>query len=253
VSLIPEPTLPRRNQVTRRTTLGQPENAARLTKEGRTPSQLCVDLASTEKPLNINSVLGYLARAIGDGQLQWSDVFFTIQELGGEEGRFASLDDASIFTRLRAQHVVWGDAYSLLAGIERTLHKRIRTALMEHLGDQDGKWWYEGIPDRVRDRCAKWASDSQDQPLLSLYEHTTFSDLIHIINHQWPIFEHALPPQASSSRRHLKQSLEHARDIRNNVMHPVRFDPPTRSDLEVLRTLRDELETPSPNLGKPLS
>lgn len=229
--------------------MGQPENAARLTREGRTPSQLCVDLTNKPKPLNMNSVLSYLSRAIGDGQIRWSDVFFSINNSRAEDGRFLDSDDSWIFFRLLREHVVWGDVYSLLASIEKTLHYRVRAALKEHLGDEDKNWWYEGIPDRVRHRCSERRSTSGDQPLLSPYEYTTFRDLIRIINHQWPIFEEVLPSRVASSRVDLNESLNRAYGIRNRVMHPVRFAPPTQSDLEFLRTLRHDLVSPDWNLS----
>jgi len=227
--------------------MGQPENAARLTREGRTPSQLCVDLANNPKPLNIRSVLGYLARAIGEGQIRWSDVFFSIQNViaQAQDVRLVDMDDSQIFMRLLEEHVVWGDVYSLLAELERTLHFRIRAALVQHLGDQDDNWWYEGVPERVRQTCTERRSVSDDRPLLSPYYYTMFPDLTRIINHQWPIFEHVLPTQAASSRADLNDSLNRAYAIRNRVMHPVRFDPPSQSELEFVRNLRDQLaDTP---------
>jgi len=243
--------------------VAQPDTAARLTREGRTPSQLRVDL-NKANPLTLDTVLGYLARAIGDGQIRWSDVFFNIHNRAGQqiepfleqhpdtasweirahldaEGIHLDSDDLDIHLRLRRERVAWGDLYARLAHLEKTLHDRIRATLVGRFGSEHDNWWYNGVPKRVREKCTAARVESEERPLLSPYYYTSFGDLTRIIDDQWAVFERALPSSVASNRRDLIDSLEHVRKIRNRTMHPVQSGPPSQKDLELVRGVRDRL------------
>ena len=212
--------------------MGRPDDVERLTKQGRTPSQIAADLGG----LNIDSVRGYLSRAIGEGKIRWSDIFFNIEATSENDRHW---HDRSIYRDLLQDRVAWGDLYALLADLEKGLHERIRATLVDHLGDN--AWWTDGVPEDIRLHCDRRRRRSGDQPPLSPCYYTTFHNLIEIINHQWAIFEKALPPSVASNRGQLNDSLYRVKEIRNRTMHPVRSEPPTAIELDFVRNLRNDL------------
>jgi len=222
--------------------MGRPEDVRDLTKQGRTPSEIAADLGG----LNIKSVKGYLSRAIGEGYIRWSDVFFNI-EATPENDR--ATDDRSIYEDLLQDRVAWGDLYGVLADLEIGLHERIRTTLVEHYGERD--WWLHGIPDDVRNACVDLHRRFPEGSRLSPYHCTTFRDLIDIILDQWEVFREALPSSLGSDVRDLKDRLQRANRIRNRTMHPVCFEPPTAIELDFVRRLRDQLVRSAWDLSTP--
>jgi hypothetical protein len=243
--------------------VGRPDDVARLTKQGRTPSQIAADLGG----LNINSVKGYLSRAIGEGHMRMSDVFFALQDQAGtqiepflrenpgasfweirnhvhEHGSQLEWDDLQLYLQLRAQGVAWGDLYAMLAQLERTIHARVRVALIERFGPDEKQWWDKGVPEQIREHCERRRSESREQPLLSPYYYTTFPNLIDIIDNQWPLLEPHLPPSLAYSKGAMKDCLHQVNRIRNRAMHPVRSAPPTKSELEFVRHVSEQFAGP---------
>jgi len=214
--------------------MGRPEEAAELVSQGYTPSEIAKELG-----ISVKSVMQYLYRAIGMGYVRRSDVLFNIQKKQGGEG--VVMDDLLICEGLRQDRVELGDLYEFLADLEKTLHERVRTVLVEEFGDGESGWWRNGVPKRVRKQCATLREDSEEESPSEVYCYTSFVNLVEIIDKNWKLFQKRLPASRASNKRHLMSSLYRVAEIRNRVMHPIRSDPPTEADFEFVQQMHDKL------------
>src|SRR5436853_7542293 len=98
--------------------MGRPWDVAELVKSGLTPIEIARRLGVT-----VESVAGYLHRAVGEGLLRRSDIYFSVPRERRGSDRMLQLwysDPA---------HAL-GDMYEDLRRIETALHRQIREALI---------------------------------------------------------------------------------------------------------------------------
>ena len=107
-----------------------------MVSEGLTPAQIARQLRVTHA-----SVLGYLDRAVGEGLVKRSDIYFTLSPESREST--ATREDKEVVSRFGG--AVLGDMYEHLREIETTLHKRIRLALERQYGSEEKEWWAQGV------------------------------------------------------------------------------------------------------------
>jgi len=103
--------------------MGRPKEVADLILAGKTPTQVAADLGVT-----LVSVEGYLHRAVGEGLLRRSDIYFSIPL----EQRAS---DHTLKQWFSDPQLALGDMYEDIRRIELGLHGKIREALVQGLVD----------------------------------------------------------------------------------------------------------------------
>jgi predicted transcriptional regulator len=228
--------------------------AASLLLEGYSPSQIAEKMGIT-----LNSVMGYLYSQVGEGRIRRSDILFSLDEevrqiAEAEIARkgttvYARLiqgirrrvecdpEDIRIYLSLRDSRASLGDMYEFIRDIEVTLHRLIRDVLVAAYG---ARWWWDGIPVQTRKECV--AIREEDPDPSDPYCYTTLGQLAGIIDKQWGLFAKALPKRVAQHRGKLIARLRQLNQIRNRVMHPVRYSNPTEDDFAFVRQLAFDLE-----------
>jgi hypothetical protein len=204
--------------------MGRPFEVAELVRQGKTPTEIAVQLG-----VSLNSVEGYLHRAVGEGLLRRSDIYFSVPQ----EHRKSDRTLANWYTDPR--HAL-GDMYEDVRRIEITVHERIRDALVRGYGDGETGWWRQGVPEKVRVKCQERRETDIDDPC----EPFCYSDLLDlnaILEDKWTLLRD-LFPDYTSNRKQLSKDLQQLNRIRNKVMHPVRGFVPGEEDFDFVHRLQ---------------
>lgn len=203
------------------------------------------------------AVISDLCMKIGEGELRRSDIVFSIprdlrvgiekvvQDTGKlspnliaqklqQQGIEVDRVDVSIYLNYRKARVVLGDMYELVRGIELTLHKFIKDALVAEFGEKD--WWRGGVPDYIRADCAA-LREKDHEPADDAYCYTHLINLREIIDKRWNIISNYLPKRLVSEKRDLLDRLLKLNRIRNAVMHPVKMVAFTEEEFEFVHDL----------------
>jgi len=238
--------------------MGRPRDVAELLQEGLDPGQIAQRLG-----ISFNSVRQYLWVSVGEGLIRRSDVLFSlpkelrlaVERAVHAEGcrdlhavqrwlyqkkvpyQQAELEMLWKLTSIRAGH---GDLYEFITGTERLLHERIKEVLVARFGAEEGGWWRQGVPEKVRVNCAENRerdSDGDAEP----YAYTTFIQLSEILDKQWALFQERLPKEVVTDKKVMLKDLARLNGIRNRVMHPTRLHKITDEDFEFAREMHRRL------------
>lgn len=213
--------------------MARPDEALALMKQGKDPVEIAREMGIT-----VTSVLDYLDRKTGAGQLRRSDIYFSVSR----DRRDAPPNRlyAEVVNRYADEASAYGDMYEDLRSIETTLHKLVRERLKEALGDEEKGWWRQGVPEGVRLKCQDRRERDED-PCSDPYGYTDLLDLARILEANWKHFTSILPAALTDNRKQFLSDLGKLNGIRNKVMHPVRGAPPTEDDFEFARQLRNNV------------
>lgn len=209
--------------------MGRPEQVAARTLEGLTPQEIAADLG-----LSFNSVLAYLARAVGERSLRRSDVLFTLSPKSRQSP--TTYEDREVVRRFGDAPL--GDLYEDLRVLETTLHERIRSALEHHHGSGEMNWWTQGVPQRIREECSQ--RRERDPKRLDSYCYTDLLHLREILEANWSVLQ-AEVGRLGSDRKELHEMLGRVNEIRNMVMHPARGIDPNEEDFAFIRSVNRDL------------
>ncbi len=226
--------------------LGARRTTVLLVQAGLTPRQI-----SEVRGVNLGTTLGYIDQAIGAGLLRRSDVLFTLPEgvrtaprgPGGAakppEGIVPGQHpaDAAVVERYGSAAHALGDMYEHLCAIEQRLHEMVRATLVQNLGEHEGGWWRQGIPESIRKVCQA-RREEDEHPAPHAYHYTDLLDLGTVIEANWGVLASVLPEQYRGARKAILKDLRRLNGIRRRVMHPVRHAPPDEDDFRFTRSLR---------------
>jgi hypothetical protein len=189
--------------------------------------------------VSLATVLGYLDRKIGDGDLRRSDIYFSLDP---ETRRNPPNSDyVKILDRYRNGASAYGDMYEDLRSIEVSLHRGLRDRLASTFGEHEGEWWRKGVPTKVRVKCAS-RREEDDAGYCEAYGYTDLLDLAEIIKAAWGSVREMFPPTVQHDRPELLRGLRRLNQIRRRVMHPVRGAPPGEDDFEFVREFKMRLD-----------
>ncbi len=208
--------------------MGRPDDVARLVKEGMTPLEIAESLN-----INIKSVEGYLHRAVGEGLLRRSDVYFSVPPEHRDN------DNTLVHWYSNPQNAL-GDMYEDIRLIEINVHKVIRETLVQEFGADEAGWWRQGVPENVRVKCQERRERDSDEPC-EAFCYLDLIDLDIILKHQWSLLKN-LFPYYSVNRKALSSDLQRLNRIRNRVMHPVKGFIPGEEDFDFVRNLQRSLQ-----------
>jgi hypothetical protein len=203
--------------------MGRPRDVAALVRQGKTPAEIAAQLNVT-----INSVVGYIHRAVGEGLLRRSDVYFSVAQVRRKSDR--TLGHWYIDPR----HAL-GDMYEDIRRIESTVHDRIREALVREYGDGESGWWRQGVPEKVRVKCQERRERDVEDPC-EAFCYSDLLDLDVVLEDKWSLLKN-LFPDYQANRKQLSSDLRQLNRIRNKVMHPVRGLIPGEQDFDFVRRL----------------
>jgi hypothetical protein len=206
--------------------MGRVHDTAKLCKAGNDPNSIAGILG-----ISVSSVEGYLNRAIGEGLLRRSDIYFSVPPERRQSGIVAQYANA---------RGALGDLYDDIRRIEVMLHTRIKMMLIRKYGEDESGWWREGIPKPIRVKCQARREEDIDSPC-DPFCYTDVLDLGRIIEVQWALFKDLFPACYASNRKALLDDIEHFNRIRNKVMHPVRGIIPTEDDFDHVHALERNL------------
>jgi hypothetical protein len=204
--------------------MGRPKEVAGLVRTGKTPAEIAAKLG-----LTVESVSGYLHRAVGEGLLRRSDIYFSVPPDRRKSDR--TLGDWYTDPRNAL-----GDMYEDIRRIEIGLHAKIREALVRGYGDGEAGWWRQGVPEKVRVKCQERRERDVDDPCQP-FHYSDLLDLDAILEDQWALLNDLFPDYAAN-RRQLSKDLKQLNRIRNKVMHPVRGLVPGEEEFDFVRGLQ---------------
>jgi hypothetical protein len=208
--------------------MSRPAEIAELVRQGKAPTEIAAKLR-----LSMSSVEGYLHRAVGEGLLRRSDIYFSVPR----ERRNSDRTLVSWYTD--TGHAL-GDMYEDIRRIEIKVHKSVREALVRSYGDGEAGWWRKGVPERVRVKCQERRERDVDEPC----EPFCYSDLLDldaILEDSWPLLND-LFPDYRANRKQLSKDLKQLNRIRNKVMHPVRGLVPSEEEFDFVHRLQRALQ-----------
>ena len=204
--------------------MGRPKEVAELVMTGKTPAEIAAQMG-----LTVSSVEGYLHRAVGEGLLRRSDIYFSVPP----ERRHS---DPTIRQWYSDPRLALGDMYEDIRRIEIALHDKVREALVHRHGDGESGWWRQGVPERVRVKCQERRETDQDDPG-EPFSYSDLLDLDAILEEEWSLLKD-LFPDYTANRKQLSKHLRQLNRIRNKVMHPVRGFVPGETDFDFVRGLQ---------------
>ena len=208
--------------------MGRPDEVALLIREGNTLSEVAAKLG-----VSLKSVEGYVHRAIGEGLIRRSDVYFSVAP-----------DRRNLDATMRRW---WGDAINALGDmyedirrVEITVNNKIRKALTTQYGEGESGWWRQGVPERIRIKCQERREQDPDEPC-DPFCYSDLLDLAAILEDQWSLLKN-LFPDYTGNRKQLLKDLRQLNRLRNKVMHPVRGLVPDEEDFDFIRGIQRSLQ-----------
>ena len=249
--------------------MGRPDECASLLKNGYNPREIASELG-----ISIGSVMQYLFIKVGKGDLNRSEILFSIKseirqdfeeviqqtEIEEQEKEIGMIKEISwsdlckainnmqievddvdfdlfkIFFELRRPKVWLGDLYWNLYSIESTLHKSTEALLKVKYGAEESGWWRK-IPLVVRQECQK--RREEDSNPANPFTYTDLIDLQKIFEKEWAVLSYILTKILKDKKR-FREYIGKLNYIRNKVMHPVK-EPPTIEDFIFVREFQSEL------------
>lgn len=209
------------------------DEAAALLRQGYDPVAIKHRMGVT-----LRTVLDYLDRKVGSGELRRSDVYFSMPAKIRKDPPTA--DYRTILQRYKNGAAAYGDMYEDVRAIELGMHSKIRDLLVEAVGPAESEWWRRGVPAKVRAKCAERRELDMDT-YVEPYSYTDLLDLSRILDSSWKHFCDTLPKRLRSNKGQFLADLRRLNSIRNRVMHPVRGSPPDEPDFEFVRELKDQI------------
>lgn len=137
-------------------------------------------------------------------------------------------------------------AYELVTWVEERLHMFIGRRLQQAFGEEETKWWHQGVPQPIRKKCAdRREEDPNRRPL---YNYTDLIDLKDIMDKNWRHFENDFRKVKGQvmSKKEFLDGLVRLNEIRKSVMHPVR-GVLTEADLAFAHQMREVVESVTPS------
>jgi hypothetical protein len=208
--------------------MGRVQQTARLIKEGCDPLQIANEFGVT-----LETVLGYLDRAVGEGVLRRSDIYFSFTP----EQRAANRGYLELYAD--ARHAL-GDMYEDVRRIELKLHTIIGSTLVSEFGDGELGWWRQGVPQPIRVKCQTRREEDPDEPC-DAYCYTDLFDLLKILESNWSLFAAYMAAPYLADRRRLRDDFQRLNGIRNKIMHPIRGMIPCEDDFYFVRQVERDL------------
>lgn len=154
-----------------------------------------------------------------------------------------ALDSLEEWLKARRPPSLFTEIFEQVTRIEARLHIFIKQRLQKELGEEEAGWWYTGIPETIREECAKM--HQKDPKHLPLYNYIYLIDLKEIIDKQWKYFDTDF--QRIKTEFELKKefldSLVKLNEIRKSVMHWPRGSLTlSEEDLKRARHMREVIE-----------
>ena len=114
------------------------------------------------------------------------------------------------------------DAYDLVTWVEEMLHMFIKQRLRQVFGENEREWWHQGVPEKVRKKCAE--RREEDPERRPPFNYSDLIDLKEIMDKNWQHFENDVRKAEGNdlSKKHFLDRLVRLNEIRKTVMHPVR-------------------------------
>lgn len=210
---------------------------------------------SEELKMAPTEVIRSLFIAVGEGLITETDVFFVLAKKYKEEIsqlqnhanhkrlRYAlqqlfpdaNIEELQLLASLIRRRVYFAEMYLLLTESERSLHDKIKQVLMWKHGSDETGWWKKGVPDVVRDNCAR-NRELDGEATNHAYDFTTFIHLKKILEKNWNTFQTHFPKYSKAT---MQCDLSRLNTLRNQIMHPVRTDMISEADMKFVREMRD--------------
>ena len=130
-----------------------------------------------------------------------------------------------------------GDMYIYLRELEVSLHSIVRHVLECEFPHHDDAWWREGVPEKIRIRCAT-TKETEPEPISDLFAYTNLIDLKRIIDANWKVFKQAVPTAFENNKKLLMSIFDELNTLRNGVMHPIKPIDITCTTFKRVRELR---------------
>lgn len=235
-----------------------------LLKQGYSPGEIAIKRKVSEDVTRRS-----LFQLVGEGRLRRSDIYYSIPKeirnliaLLFEERSKRHPDNRKLYRSLAqtirrkyksakkldielaivywSSRIEMGDLYEDVRNLELHLNKLVKDTLIEIHNDGEDKWWYKGVPERIRVECVT----RRERDNISRTDNWNYIDLIHlkeILDGDWGKFMVKLWKDVKHNKPSFISNLVRLNSIRNSVMHPSRNDILSEEDFEFIRNLKETL------------
>lgn len=132
-------------------------------------------------------------------------------------------------------------AYAILERLERKLFKVVIETAKEEYGEEDGLWWYEGVPENVRTKAAVRMEADQAKRGSAKESYLDLLDFKDIASKNWELFKDLLSRGSGKKEQQLRW-IDQLNDIRKIVMHSSKNVPVSLGQLERLEETEEWLD-----------
>src|SRR5439155_20627299 len=120
----------------------------------------------------------------------------------------------TVYLSVRGKRVYMGDLYDAIRDIELQLREAVRGRLKRKCGNN---WWREGVPEKIRAKCAETLELDNERPASDPFCYTTLIQLADIIKTNWQLLSCCLPKNLRASVHDFRASMTKLNAIRNAV------------------------------------
>ena len=100
----------------------------------------------------------------------------------------------------------------------RELHQFIKKVLQKELGEDNDRWWYDGVPEDIREKCAQQMEKENGRK--EKWDYLYLINLKAIVHDNPGLFQPSLKNQYSSTGQ-FENDIQKLNNIRNDLEHPT--------------------------------
>lgn len=168
--------------------------------------------------------LGGKARAGDEAHRNWirtncGDIEFKTSDLFRDTNRIAQIIHPKVIHHLAQQRQdPRGWMFPLVIECEVMLRDLVKKTLKDHLGDTPDRWWFDGVPEKIRVQCATLFEKDKGKTK-ERYEYAYIIDLLEIIFSHWGWFLPHFKKYGNGDKKTVGDMIRRLNDIRNQLAH----------------------------------
>jgi len=130
------------------------------------------------------------------------------------------------------------EARDLIDNIQMILYDNVFRRLKKHFGQNESEWWVKGVPQSVRENCAKLRENDPERKNLEQY--ITLIDYFTIAYHNWSFFEEYMAFTKDGGKDKKLAWLKDLNKIRNKTHHVEKW-PLSKEEVDLVRKIAEEV------------
>jgi hypothetical protein len=130
------------------------------------------------------------------------------------------------------------EARDLIDDVQRRLFQYVFAKLKKEMGEDEGGWWAQGVPQPVRETCVKLLEGDPERKRKEQY--ITLIDYYSIIGHNWQFFENEMAFTKDGGKDKKLSWIKDLNKIRNKTHHVEKW-PLTKDEVSLVKEIHKKL------------